>query len=47
MNDTLTSNSAVYLTCRIFLTDELGGERDKFRLVLGEMDSTFAELAGF
>jgi tropomyosin-1 len=29
------------------LEDELGGERDKFRLVLGELDSTFTELTGF
>jgi hypothetical protein len=27
--------------------DELGGERDKFRLVASELDSTFTELAGF
>lgn len=29
------------------LEDELGGERDKFRLILGELDSTFGELTGF
>jgi len=27
--------------------DELGSERDKFRLVATELDSTFTELAGF
>jgi len=27
--------------------DELGIERDKFRLVATELDSTFTELAGF
>lgn len=31
----------------VCLSDELGGERDKFRLVLGELDSTFTELTGF
>jgi tropomyosin-1 len=29
------------------LEDELTGERDKFRLVVGELDSTFTELTGF
>lgn len=29
------------------LEDELTGERDKFRLVLGELDSTITELSGF
>jgi len=29
------------------LEDELCGERDKFRLVIGELDSTFTELTGF
>lgn len=29
------------------LEDELGAERDKFRLVIGELDSTFTELTGF
>jgi len=29
------------------LEDELAGERDKFRLVVGELDSTFTELTGF
>jgi tropomyosin-1 len=29
------------------LEDELAGERDKFRLVATELDSTFTELAGF
>jgi tropomyosin 1 len=29
------------------LEDELAAERDKFRLVLGELDSTFTELTGF
>ena len=29
------------------LEDELSGEKDKFRLVLGELDSTITELTGF
>jgi len=29
------------------VADELGIERDKFRLVATELDSTFTELAGF
>jgi len=30
-----------------YVADELVGERDKFRLVTVELDSTFTELTGF
>ena len=29
------------------VTDELASERDKFRMVTNELDSTFTELTGF
>jgi hypothetical protein len=31
----------------ICCADELAGERDKFRMVAAELDSTFTELTGF
>jgi len=33
--------------CDDYDADELASERDKFRLVATELDSTFTELAGF